>query len=184
MALDLLVNNLSCVSNLTPEWLQSMTPRQVDDTIQCFDYFKNKINCSDVPQNDPNLHKLKNSTGKFCETMICAFRLIKGCGNTIEICQNVATIAKNTIDTVVTIANIIRENLPNKANAKAIEMINQAENSFNATPEGNQSLFDKVKSFFKSKWICGENDNDGSDGGWLVSVGVLALIGIVIAKMR
>jgi hypothetical protein len=144
MALDLLVNNLSCVSNLTREILQSMTPQQIDDRIQCFRLLQTTISTVDVPQNDPNLHKLKNSTGKFCETMICAFRLIKGCGNTIEICQDVATIAKNTIDTVVTIANIVRENLPNKANAKAIEMINQAENSFNATPEGNQSLFDKV----------------------------------------
>jgi hypothetical protein len=195
MALELFVNNLSCVSNWTPEWLQSMTPHQVDDTIQCFEYFKNKSNSIDVPQNDPNLHKFKIATIKFCETVICVFRLIKGCGNTIEICQDGVTILKNSYEAIATIANIIQENLPNNANAEAIEMINQAENSFNATPEGNQSLFDKVKSFFTLRWSRGGNgggdDGPGGDGGdspgynaWWYAIGIVAVIGLVIMKLR
>ena len=109
MTLNQLITNISCVSNFTPERLQSISTHLLDETIESLEIVKKKVNGIDVSQNNPNWQKLKTFSIKFCETLICAFRLRKGLGNGIEVCQDVATIIRNATETIVGNGNIIRE---------------------------------------------------------------------------
>ena len=101
---------------------------------------------------------------KFCETLICAYRLRKEAGNGIEVCQGVVTIIRNTPETIFSIGDIIREGSSNETNLNAIETIEQVESSLNGyQSEGNQSFLNKVKSFFAVKWGLGRDiGGDGS----------------------
>ena len=86
-----------------------MSTQLFDETIESLEIVKKRVNDIDVSQNNPNWQKLQTFAIKLCETLICAYRLRKGLGNIIEVCQDVVTIIRNATETIVGIGNIIRE---------------------------------------------------------------------------
>lgn len=89
--------------------------------------------------------EIKKTFIKFAETILAGFRLWKRSGNSLEICEDAATIFKNTKDFCQNIFELFKKNQILSANA--IEMANKLSDNNAGSQE---SYLDKVKSFFES----------------------------------
>ncbi|XP_065647410.1 uncharacterized protein LOC136077026 [Hydra vulgaris] len=149
MDLPLLLSNnfLTSIPNFTPKGLQLMSDNDVNQSIECIELFKTKVNNTDVSNISDDLVLVQKYTLKVCETFICALRLRKGSGNNLEICQDVATIISNTIEIFQEIWKLIRKD--KKAISHANDILQDMESEVvNEKPSNeNSSFFNKAKAY-------------------------------------
>nr|XP_047134990.1 uncharacterized protein LOC105847848 [Hydra vulgaris] len=174
LALMLSNNFLTSVPNFTPERLQFMSNNDINQSIECIEFLKTKVNNTDVSNRGDNLVLVKKYTLKVCETFICALRLRRGSGNTLEICQDVATIISNAKELCEDIWKLIQKD--KKAISFGNEILQKVEREVvNENPSNeNSSFFGKVKAYFASL--------DSSNVYAIVSIALI--LGLIVLKNK